>query len=182
MYYNSAIDVLCHYLSSTIQFSIESYMCIYNPVTLDEWQFYEQPDSMSCTIRVWKNFDGKCHRKCKSALHSLKEDGSIDAEEWYKNGTLHRKNAPARIIYYADDVLETESYYENGLHHRIDGPSVIEYYYDGSINSEEWYNQGDRHRVGAPAIVVCDEGGNIIDQDYFINGESIDDAEPYGSL
>lgn len=180
MSHNSAIDVLCHYLLTPILSSIECYMCIYDPPTLDEWECYF---ILMKGIRVWRNFDGKCQRKCRSSLHSLKEDGSIDCEEWYLNGKLHRKNAPARIIYYNEDVVEMEIYYENGDHHRIDGPSVIDYYGDGKIHREEWYRQGKRHRVGDAAVVKYDEEGNILNEEWFVNGESHDDdGKPYGPM
>ena len=70
--------------------------------------------------------------------------GSVNTEEWFKDGMEHRDNdKPAEIDYRKDGSVFSKLWYKDGMKHRDnDKPAEIIYRKDGSVKSEEWYKNG----------------------------------------
>ena len=78
---------------------------------------------------------------------TLRTDGSVSIESFYKEGELHREgDQPAWIHYYADGSVSREWFYKEGKRHREgDQPAVIMYHADGSVSSEKFYKEGQEY-------------------------------------
>jgi antitoxin component YwqK of YwqJK toxin-antitoxin module len=72
------------------------------------------------------------------------ENGNVEFEYYFINGTYHREDGPAYIWYYKNGNVESEYYILNGKRHREDGPAVIWYYENGNVDYERYYINGER--------------------------------------
>jgi len=81
---------------------------------------------------------------------SLRSDGSVRSEWFYKEGQLHREgDRPALIHYRADGSVCSELFYkEDQLHREGDRPASIHYRADGSVKSESFYKECQKYTPG----------------------------------
>jgi len=70
------------------------------------------------------------------------DDGSIDYQEWRKDGKRHREGGPAILSYYQGGSIYHQEWYKDGKRHREAGPAHISYNQDGSIFHQSWYKDG----------------------------------------
>ena len=78
---------------------------------------------------------------------SHRSDGSVEWEQFWKEGQRHREgDRPAVVWYRADGSVTSESFYKEGQRHREgDRPAVVWYRADGSVTWEEFYKEGQMY-------------------------------------
>ena len=85
------------------------------------------------------------------------QNGQIETEEWKnEDGELHRIDGPAAREWYDDGQLEREVWYINGTPHRLDGPAVRYWYDDGQLASKSWYINDVQYDTEAEFLVAVD--------------------------
>lgn len=104
-------------------------------------------------------------------------DGSVECEEFFKEGKLHREGDRPASIYYRPGATGRwtfrESFYkEEQLHREGDRPAVVEYRADGSVKWELFYKKGKLHREGdRPAMVEYRADGSVHWEEFYKEGE-----------
>ena len=78
---------------------------------------------------------------------TLRTDGSVESEQFYKAWKFHREgDQPAWIWYHADGSVSIEWFYKEGqLHREGNRPAVIWYHADGSVASEQFFKEGHEY-------------------------------------
>ena len=81
---------------------------------------------------------------------TLRSDGSLYSEWFYKVGQRHREgDRPAVIHYRSDGSVVSEWFYkEDQLHREGDRPASIHYRADGSVESESFCKEGKKYTPG----------------------------------
>lgn len=97
---------------------------------------------------------GQRHNKCRPAVTTYKEDGSLHYTEHYEFGQKHNDNNPTTTEYFKNGQIYQISWYTRDKLSRLDGPAITAYNTDGSVYSESYWMNGHRHNWYGPASVT----------------------------
>jgi hypothetical protein len=86
----------------------------------------------------------------------LYPDGSVDTQEWYRDGKQHRDaDLPAVLTFFSNGTISVQEWYRIGKLHRDAGqPARVWYRKCGAERTSEWWVDGQRHRGDGKHAVV----------------------------